>query len=93
MPTPSRFPRPEVPLRALRTHAQQLALAGEYDLSELEVLLLKAFSYGLTQEEAAEVLGYSYWTIHNYTPKMYPKLKAKTQAQAVANALRAGIIS
>lgn len=62
------------------------------DLTPTEFRVLQAYSYGLDEEGAAVVLGLSDTQVHNARTKLRRKLRAKNMAQAVANAMRLGLL-
>jgi DNA-binding NarL/FixJ family response regulator len=79
---------------ALRlTHEEQVTLARGYGLEERDLLILKALSHGLNEQEAALIINYSQWTVRDRMAKVRTALRAKTTAQAVANAFREGLIT
>ena len=61
-------------------------------VTERERTLLRCSAAGLTQRETADVLGLDWSTVRARWHGLRCKLAAKTEAQAVAVALRAGLI-
>jgi DNA-binding CsgD family transcriptional regulator len=49
-------------------------------------------SHGLTEREAADVLGIAYFTVRKHTARARLFLAAKTNTHAVALAIRMGLI-
>jgi DNA-binding CsgD family transcriptional regulator len=62
------------------------------DLSPMEILTLKYASRGLKAPEIADALGKSYQTVKTQLESARLKLNAKTTTQAVAEAIRRGLI-
>ena len=62
-------------------------------LRDVERRTLEALSHGLSKREAGDVLGCSYWTVCDRLDNARWVLGAKTTVQAVAEALRLGLIA
>ncbi len=65
----------------------------EHDLSPQEVRLLRLLSEGRSYERAAESLNVSVNTVRNYIRSVYEKLHVHSRSEAVAKALKSGILS
>lgn len=66
--------------------------AGQPDLSGREVEVLDLVAKGLTNKEIAGVLGFSEDGAKQHLRKIYGKLGVTTRAEAIAEALRRGIL-
>jgi DNA-binding NarL/FixJ family response regulator len=66
--------------------------AAQMSLSHREFQVLKLLSAGLGNREIAEELHISTETVKTHTERLYKRLDATTRTDAVAKALRAGII-
>jgi DNA-binding CsgD family transcriptional regulator len=66
---------------------------GSGELTGQELRTLRALSHGLSEREAAVVLGYTAWGIADHMTNARRLLRAKTNAQAVAEAFRRGLIT
>jgi DNA-binding NarL/FixJ family response regulator len=61
-------------------------------LSEREVEILQRVAYGASTREVAEDLGISTHTVKTHIDRIFEKLEANDRAQAVAIAVRGGMI-
>jgi DNA-binding NarL/FixJ family response regulator len=66
---------------------------SDHDLTPHQVRLLKLFVEGHNYKSAATKLGVSVNTIGFHVQQIYSKLQVHSKAEAVAKALRAGIVS
>jgi DNA-binding CsgD family transcriptional regulator len=71
----------------IRVHSHQVELAPA------DLLALRFASHGLTEAETAAAIGYSKATVHDRLKRCRRLLAAKSTTQAVAEALRQGLIS
>jgi DNA-binding CsgD family transcriptional regulator len=62
------------------------------DLTEVERMILRLYSHGLTSRMVADERGTSPETVRTQTKLLRLKLAAKTTTHAVAIAMRAGLI-
>jgi DNA-binding CsgD family transcriptional regulator len=62
------------------------------EMSKQEIRVLLAAAYGQTIDSTADMLGTSHDTVATQRKIILRKLRAKSMAQAVANAMRQGII-
>ncbi len=62
------------------------------DLTDKELLILKSLSHGLHLVDIPEVTGFKYEMVKEAMKRIKRKLGAKTRTQAVANAMRRGLI-
>ena len=67
--------------------------SGERGLSPRELDVLKFVSKGYANTEIAELLGVSHNTVKNHLKAIFEKMGAADRAEAVALALRRGVIS
>ncbi len=65
---------------------------GPLPLSDREVEILQRVAYGASTREVAEELGISTHTVKTHMDRIFEKLEANDRAQAVAIAVRSGII-
>jgi DNA-binding NarL/FixJ family response regulator len=65
---------------------------GEAPLSPREVELLQKIAYGATTKEVADQLGISFHTVKTHLERIFEKLGANDRAQAVAIAIRQGLV-
>lgn len=65
---------------------------AETSLTHRELEVLNLISLGLKYEDIAEELGISAHTVRHHIEKIYKKLNVSSRGQAVAQAVRAGII-
>jgi DNA-binding NarL/FixJ family response regulator len=75
---------------------ERLQARVELERGELlasELLVLRALSHGLTEAEAAIVLGWTTDRVHDQAQRARRVLGCKTSLHAVATALRAGVLS
>ena len=63
-----------------------------HDLSPQEVRLLRLLSEGKSYERAADSLNISVNTVRNYIRSVYEKLHVHSRSEAVAKALKSGIL-
>ena len=61
-------------------------------LTDRETQVLRLVSEGLTSREVADRLGLSVKSVENYKHRIFEKLDVQSQSQAVAVALRSGLI-
>jgi DNA-binding NarL/FixJ family response regulator len=80
--------------QAERLHRETLAPSGltTARLSEREIELLRLMANGLATNEIARVLAYSEQTIKTIVHKLTKRLGLRNRTQAVAYAMRAGVI-
>ncbi|HMV36612.1 MAG TPA: response regulator transcription factor, partial [Turneriella sp.] len=81
---------PRVAEKILRHFAPHKAT--ESSLSKRELQVLNLISLGLRYEDIAEELDISVHTVRHHIEKIYKKLNVTSRGQAVAQAVRAGII-
>ena len=67
-------------------------LQVEHDLTPQEVRLLRFLSEGYTYESAGAQLNVSVNTVRNYVRSIYEKLHVHSKSEAVATALKSGIL-
>jgi DNA-binding NarL/FixJ family response regulator len=67
-------------------------LQVEHDLTPQEVRLLRFLSEGHTYESAGSQLNVSVNTVRNYVRSVYDKLHVHSKSEAVATALKSGIL-
>lgn len=65
---------------------------GRHTLSQRETEILQLIGKGLTNREAAEVLGLSRSTVRTHLENIYEKLDVSNRVEAVTEGLRKGII-
>jgi len=65
---------------------------AETTLTDRELEVLNLISLGLKYEDIAEELGISAHTVRHHIEKIYKKMNVNSRGQAVAQAVRAGII-
>ncbi|HEX2025991.1 MAG TPA: response regulator transcription factor [Actinomycetota bacterium] len=65
---------------------------GEAPLSPREVEILQKIAYGATTKEVADQLGISFHTVKTHLERIFEKLGANDRAQAVAIAIRQGLV-
>ncbi len=75
------------------THMRSLARGAQTSLSRRETECLAWASAGKTSEEMSKILGLSHYTINHYLNRASRKLDAVNRAQAVAKAVRTGLIN
>ena len=63
-----------------------------YELTKREIQVLKLLASGSSVKEIPDSLGISVHTVKFHIGNAYKKLNAKSQGEAVAKAVRAGII-
>ena len=66
--------------------------ANEASLSKRETEILQKVAYGATTKHVAEELGISPHTVKTHLERIFEKLGANDRAQAVAIAIRRGIV-
>jgi DNA-binding NarL/FixJ family response regulator len=64
----------------------------EAPLSPREVEILQQVAYGATTKEVADTLGISFHTVKTHLERIFEKLGANDRAQAVAIAIRQGLV-
>jgi len=65
---------------------------AEAPLSPREVEILQKIAYGATTKEVADELGISFHTVKTHLERIFEKLGANDRAQAVAIAIRQGLV-
>jgi DNA-binding NarL/FixJ family response regulator len=65
---------------------------AEAPLSPREVEILQKVAYGSTTKEVADELGISFHTVKTHLERIFEKLGANDRAQAVAIAIRSGLV-
>ena len=65
---------------------------AEAPLSPREVEILQKIAYGATTKEVADQLGISFHTVKTHLERIFEKLGANDRAQAVAIAIRKGLV-
>ncbi len=65
---------------------------AEAPLSPREVEILQKIAYGATTKEVADQLGISFHTVKTHLERIFEKLGANDRAQAVAIAIRQGLV-
>ncbi|MGH2710326.1 MAG: response regulator [Actinomycetota bacterium] len=65
---------------------------GPAPLSPREVEILQKIAYGATTKEVADQLGISFHTVKTHLERIFEKLGANDRAQAVAIAIRQGLV-
>jgi DNA-binding NarL/FixJ family response regulator len=65
---------------------------AEAPLSPREVEILQKIAYGSTTKEVADQLGISFHTVKTHLERIFEKLGANDRAQAVAIAIRQGLV-
>ena len=65
---------------------------SEAPLSPREVEILQKVAYGATTKEVADQLGISFHTVKTHLERIFEKLGANDRAQAVAIAIRQGLV-
>jgi DNA-binding NarL/FixJ family response regulator len=65
---------------------------GAAPLSPREVEILQKIAYGATTKEVADQLGISFHTVKTHLERIFEKLGANDRAQAVAIAIRQGLV-
>jgi DNA-binding NarL/FixJ family response regulator len=65
---------------------------AEAPLSPREVEILQKIAYGATTKEVADQLGISFHTVKTHLERIFEKLGANDRAQAVAIAIREGLV-
>lgn len=73
--------------RAVRPPAQ-----ADYDLTPHELRVLKLFADGHNYRSAAAEIGSSYSTVNYHLQQIYRKLRVHGKSEAVAKALRQGLL-
>jgi DNA-binding CsgD family transcriptional regulator len=79
-------------LEARFTDDNRLGPRREWKISRREAELLRCAAVGMNATETAILLGLQDTTVHYYWRRLRIKLAAKSEAHAVALAIRAGII-
>jgi DNA-binding NarL/FixJ family response regulator len=84
---------PEVALRVLKLfRAIRPPETGDYDLTAHELRLLKLLVEGHNYQSAASELGVAFSTINFHMQNIYGKLEVHSKSEAVAKALRQGLV-
>jgi DNA-binding NarL/FixJ family response regulator len=78
--------------RAFIEEAQYVEHRPETHLSRRELQILQMLAYGATTKEIAHQLGISPHTVKTHIERIFEKLGANDRAQAVAIALRKGLV-
>jgi len=79
-------------LRSMRVETSPQAGEEEYRLTPREREILRGLAAGNTYQTAARSLGISTDTVRFHIRKIYRKLQAHSQSEAVAKALRQGLL-
>lgn len=84
---------PEVALRVLKLFREiRPPESGDYDLTAHELRLLKLLVEGHNYQSAATELGVAFSTINFHMQNIYGKLQVHSKSEAVAKALRHGLV-
>ncbi len=84
---------PEIASRVVSLfHAVRPPARADYDLTPHEQRLLKLLVEGHNYNSAAERLGCSRHTVNSHMKKIYAKLAVHSKSEAVAKALREGVV-
>jgi DNA-binding NarL/FixJ family response regulator len=84
---------PEVALRVLKLfRAIRPPETGDYDLTAHELKLLKLLVEGHNYQSAAAELGVAFSTINFHMQNIYGKLQVHSKSEAVAKALKQGLV-
>ncbi len=84
---------PEVALRVLKIFREiRPPETGDYDLTAHELRLLKLLVEGHNYQSAAVELGVAFSTINFHMQNIYGKLQVHSKSEAVAKALRQGLV-
>jgi DNA-binding NarL/FixJ family response regulator len=84
---------PEVALRVLKLFREiRPPQTGDYDLTAHELRLLKLLVEGHNYQSAASELGVAFSTINFHMQNVYGKLQVHSKSEAVAKALRQGLV-
>jgi DNA-binding NarL/FixJ family response regulator len=84
---------PEVALRVLKLFREiRPPETGDYDLTAHELRLLKLLVEGHNYQSAASELGVAFSTINFHMQNIYGKLQVHSKSEAVAKALRQGLV-
>jgi DNA-binding NarL/FixJ family response regulator len=84
---------PEVALRVLKLfRGIRPPETGDYDLTAHELKLLKLLVEGHNYQSAAAELGVAFSTINFHMQNIYGKLEVHSKSEAVAKALRQGLV-
>jgi len=83
---------PEIARRVLARLRKLAPARTEENLSAQELRVVAALAQGLSYSEAAQQLGVTINTVRTYIRSIYEKLHVHTRAEAVAKALRSGLI-
>ncbi len=84
---------PEVALRVLKLFREiRPPESGDYDLTAHELRLLKLLVEGHNYQSAADELGVAFSTINFHMQNIYGKLQVHSKSEAVAKALRQGLV-
>jgi DNA-binding NarL/FixJ family response regulator len=84
---------PEVALRVLKLFREiRPPATGDYDLTAHELRLLKLLVEGHNYQSAAKELGVAFSTINFHMQNIYGKLQVHSKSEAVAKALKQGLV-
>jgi DNA-binding NarL/FixJ family response regulator len=84
---------PEVAQRVLKLFREiRPPETGDYDLTAHELRLLKLLVEGHNYQSAAEALGVAFSTVNFHMQNIYGKLQVHSKSEAVAKALRHGLV-
>lgn len=84
---------PEVALRVLKLFREiRPPEAGDYDLTAHELKLLKLLVEGHNYQSAAQELGVAFSTVNFHMQNIYGKLQVHSKSEAVAKALKQGLV-
>ncbi len=84
---------PEVALRVLKLFREiRPPESGDYNLTAHELRLLKLLVEGHNYQSAADELGVAFSTINFHMQNIYGKLQVHSKSEAVAKALRQGLV-
>ena len=83
---------PEIARRVLSRLRKLQPARAEEELSPQELRVVAALAQGLSYGEAASELGVTINTVRTYIRSIYEKLHVHTRSEAVAKALRSGLI-
>lgn len=61
-------------------------------LTDNQLTLLRHAAIGLSSKESAKELGLSHWTVNTHRKMILKKLSSKNMVQAVALAIRGGVL-
>ncbi len=61
-------------------------------LTQIQTTVLHHAALGMGSKESAQKMGISQWTVRTYRKTCIAKLKARNMVQAVAEAIRGGLL-